>query len=216
MVDTVTVTGRIRLPDNSIPVNADAVFTISGSMSSSNDVAVPHSVTTPVGSDGSISVNVTPTVGAFQHYRYSVTVIEYQSADKQVEAHRHDLGKFKISESVNIATLLPIKVSTKPFAPMVYRRGDTIALGLQSLDDNGAKQDLTGVTITSAMKHTKTGEVTPLVVDNVIPLEGLYRIYLSDTSTLDLGNYMWNISFTANGEKTSTELRELRIESALA
>lgn len=219
MVAVVVITGNVRLPDNSVPRNADIHFTLSGPVGShvSTDAVVPASVVSPVAaSNGAVTVSVTPNVGPWQATRYSITVVEYTAPDKMVEWRRHELGVVKITSGGNLGPLVPVQLATKPYAPLVYRKGDTIALGLQSLNDDGTIANLTGVTINAVMKHAQTGAVTNLTVDNILPAQGLYRVFLASTASLSVGNYLWNISFTAGGEKTSTDFKELRIVEALA
>ena len=217
MVATVNITGNVRLPDNSVPRNADIVFTLNAPIASfAVEAVIPAQVVAPIASGGAIDVSIAANIGAYHSTRYRMTVIEYVAPDKQVEWRRHDLGMAKITTATTIGTLVPVDVNTRPYSPIVIRKGDTISMGLQSLNDEGARQDLSGVTIRAMMKHAQTGVVVPLAVDNIQPLQGLYRVYLADTSTLFVGNYLWNLSFSANGEKTSTDFKELRIVEALA
>ena len=219
MVDTVNIVGNVRLPDNSIPRNADIVFTLTGAVGShvSTDAVIPAPITAPIANaGGAISVSIAPNTGPWQNTRYRITVIEYAAPDKLIEWLRHELGVVKITAGGNIGPLVPVTLVTKPYAPLIYRKGDTIALGMQSLNDDGTIASLSGVTIAARMRHAVTGVEVPLVVDNILPAQGLYRVFMADTSALSVGNYLWNLSFTANGEKTSTDFNELRIVEALA
>lgn len=215
-IATVSVTGNIILPDNSIPRFADIVFTPTAAIASFSDAMIPAMVVSPIGAGGAINAQVVPNINAYQNTKYTITVIEYVSADKQVEARRHDLGTVRIAASTQIGVLIPVAINTRPYAPLVYRRGDTIAIGLQSLNDDGAREDLTGVTISSSLRSQCSGIVYPLTVDNIIPRQGLYRVYRASTSDLPEGNYDWNISFTTGSEKVSTAPREIRIARGLA
>lgn len=217
MVSTVSVTGRVSLPDNTYPRNADIEFTLIGPMATTTtESVIPAMVTFPVASNGTIAVSIAPNAGAYHGTRYRISVVEYTTAAKSIEWRRHDLGTVKVTSDTSIGQLTPVRLNVEPYHVMEFYKGDTISIPLQSLNDDGTRASLTGVTIRARMRHAATGVETQLTVDNINRSQGYYRVYMADTSNLSVGTYLWNLSFTANGEKTSTEFNELRIKDALA
>ena len=214
-MDTVKITGKIYLPDGSIPQNAVIQFTLTGFSDDSGDAVIPHSVIGDVASTGDIDIDVWPNNGPYSFLRYRITVIEYTDSTKQVEHHRHDLGSAKVVVSADIGEIIPLSVYKGTNQPLTYRKGDTISLGMVRTNLHGDRLTLVDVVVNVAMKHRKSGVITQFTTQIDDAPNGVFSAKV-DTSALAVGDYVWNASFEKGGEKTSTDFGRIQIVEAVA
>lgn len=202
-VTLTTVTGTLELPDGTTPHLGRVIFTMAGWAKTSPELFVNGSVDVPAASNGTFSValQTTEDLGV----EYDVVFSHFDLArNKEV---RTAVGRITVPSSgpVTLASLLPVRLPNGAGASYEHKRGDTLNIAVQMLDETGRPLSLTGSSAASALKGPD-GVVRSLSVAVINAASGWLEVAMSalETADLPLGPHVWDIRVTTGSVVRST------------
>lgn len=202
-VSLTTVTGNIEFPNGSTPARAVVRFRLTGADKNGGNVFLGVSEFT-VANNGSFSAEVQHTDGMDERTFYEVTASYFDAAVGQQVNQL--LGMVKVPQSgtsITLASILPVPVPSNASSVHRAKRGDTISFGIQMLDQYGRPLDLTGYSISAAMRQGE-GLLQNFQVTRVSNPNGRFDLTLpaESTAALPTGAYAFDIKFS-NGVRVA-------------
>lgn len=202
-VSLTTVTGSIEYPSGATPARAVVRFRLTGADKNGGNVFMGVSEF-PVASNGSFTAAVQHTDGMSERTFYEVIASYFDAAaGRQVDQL---LGYVKVpqsSENVTLSGILPVQVPSSASSVHRVKRGDTISFGIVMLDQYGRPLDLTGYSISAAMRQGE-GLRQNFQVTRVSNPNGRFDLTLpaGSTAALPTGAYAFDIKFS-NGVRVA-------------
>ena len=151
-VSLTTVTGNIEFPNGATPARAGVRFRLTGSDKNGGNLFLGVSEFT-VESNGSFSADVQHTDGMDERTFYEVAASYFDASTGQQANQLLGVVKVPQSEtSITLASILPVPVPSNASSVYRVKRGDTISLGIQMLDQFGKPMNLAEYSVSARMR----------------------------------------------------------------
>ncbi|MFC3059524.1 hypothetical protein [Paenirhodobacter populi] len=194
------MTGPVVLPDGSPAMDGTLVIFQLRSWDKTDTALVMRGPVIAQVSAGVIDVELFTTssgsIGTVYDVSYRYSILNPVGPDRAVEQR---VGPVAINGAgpYTLADLLPVRLPSDVSKAHRIKRGDTLSLGMQWIDENYHPIDLTGVTITSSLLGPDAAMRT-LTVAFVSRPAGTFEVAMPSTQTalLPLGEHQIDIKAT--------------------
>lgn len=211
-VTLTTVTGTMELPNGATPHRGRVIFTMTGWAKDAPHLFVAGSVDVAVASDGSFSAQLQSTDDLDVEYDVVFSHVDLATS-KDVSTQ---VGRILVPSSgpVTLASVLPVRIPGGASNQHRLKRGDTLSLAGICLDENGRRQNLSGISVSSALRGPD-GATRSLVVTIVSAAAGEIEISLSaaQSALLPVGIHTMDVKFSSGVRVVRTLDAQITVEA---
>ncbi|MDK8871483.1 hypothetical protein [Paracoccus sp. SSJ] len=195
------IAGPVRLPDGTIPAHGRVIFRPKNGGIVGATTVSGGAVIAPISGAGAIDVEL---VGRAGGTPYTVAVEHWSDVENRlVTTMLPDVVPTGAAGPFTLADLAAVEIPRDARSEAIWKRGDTINIGGQWIDEFGRPVDLAGKTVAAAMRGPD-GVTRTLSVSVSDAAKGLLEISMpaGQTALLPLGPHAVDVKIT-NGARIS-------------
>lgn len=195
-ISLTTVAGTIEFPNGATPPRSSIGFRLTNRAANGSNVFLGYSEFI-IAANGSFSADVQTTNGMPEDTYYEVTVSYFDLTLGRQTTAGLGLVKIPATGTVNLDSILPVRVPSNSKNAYRVKRGDTISFGLVMLDQYNRPLNLAGYSISARMRQGD-GPLQSFSVTRVSNPEGRFDLTISASSSalLPLGPHDFDIKFS--------------------
>lgn len=202
------ISGPVRLPDGSIPTHGRVIFRLLGPILG-GEVVAAATISAPIVA-GAIDVDLEAVAGGTP---YAVAVEHWSATEHRlVTTALPNVVPSGEAGPVTIAEIAAVPIPPSARSEATWKRGDTINIGGQWLDEHGRPLSLVGLTVTAALLGPDS-ETRALMVNVANAAAGLLEISLaaSLSAALPLGAHRIDVKMTSGARVMRTQTGTIHI-----
>lgn len=204
------IAGPVRLPDGTVPAHGRVIFRPKNGAILGPTLVSGGAVVAPINGAGTIDVEI---VGRAGGTPYLVAVEHWSDVENRlVTTPLPDVVPTTAPGPFTLADLAAVSIPRGASSEATWKRGDTINIGGQWIDEFRRPVDLTGMTVTAAMRGPD--DVTrPLSVNVSAAAEGLLEISMTagQSAQLPLGAHAIDVKITSGARVSRTQSGTIHI-----
>lgn len=198
------IAGAVRLPDGTLPTHGRVIFRPRDGGRAGPPVISGAAVIAPISPAGAIDIELeAATTGT----PYMVLVEHWSDgAAKLVQTALPDIVPTGLPGPFTIADLAVIAIPQGATSRATWKRGDTISIGGQWIDQHQRPLDLTGMAVTAAMRGPDD-VIRPMAVTMIDAADGLLEILMSASTSagLPIGEHAIDVKITVGVRVARTQ-----------
>lgn len=205
------IAGPVRLPDGTIPAHGRVIFRPKNGGIVGATTISGGPVVAPISGAGMIDVEL---VGRAGGVPYTVTVEHWSEAENRlVTTMLPDVVPTGAAGPFTLMDLVAVEIPRDARSEATWKRGDTINIGGQWIDEFGRPVDLTGMTVSAAMRGPD-GITRPLTVHVSDAVKGMLEISMSAglSAQLPLGPHAIDVKVTSGARVSRTQSGTINID----
>ena len=204
------IAGPVRLPDGTIPAHGRVIFRPKNGGIVGATTISGGAVVAPISGAGMIDVEL---VGRAGGVPYTVAVEHWSEAENRlVTTMLPDVVPTGASGPFTLMDLVAVEIPRDARSEATWKRGDTINIGGQWIDEFGRPVDLTGMTVSAAMRGPD-GITRLLTVHVSDAVKGMLEISMSAglSAQLPLGAHWVDVKVTSGVRISRTQSGTIHI-----